>query len=149
MTLRTFYRGALLVPLVGLSLAFVLDRIVGPPDLTPGHALLPDSLTRGLIAYGVLTPWLWIQLGRRPEGELRRLVWRVPLLYVLVGGVLLLGFAAARGWLGALWPEHGGVLALRTLAHLAMGYGYVALVHLALARLLVSGAVQAPVARPS
>ncbi len=72
-----------------------------------------------------------------------------PRTYVLAGGVLLLRFAAARGWLGALWPEHAGVLALRTIAHLVTGYGYVALVHLALARLQVSGAVQAPVARPS
>jgi len=111
MTLPTFYRAALLVSLVGLSLAFVL--------------------------------------GRRPAGELRRLVWRVPLLYVLVSGSLLLGFAALRGWIGALWPEHAGLLALRTVAHLVLGYGYLALVHLALARLQASGGVQSPVARPS
>lgn len=149
MTLRTFYRTALLVPLVGLSVALMLDRLAGPRDPTPGYQLIPDSLTRGLIAYGVVAPWVWIQLGRRSDEEFRQLVWRAPLLYLAVSGALVLGFAALRGWLDELWPERAGVLLLRTVAHLVMGYGYLALVHLALARLQASGAIRPPAARAS
>jgi hypothetical protein len=149
MTTQAFYRAALLGPLLGMSVAFVLDRVAGSRDLTPGHSLMPDSLTRGLVAYAVVAGWLWIQLGRRSEAEFRRQIWQGPLLYLAVSGALVLGFAALRGWLDALWPEHAGVLLLRTTIHLGVGYGYLALVHVALARLRASGTVQAVAPRPS
>ena len=149
MTSQTFYRVALLGPLLGMSIAFVLDRVTGAHDLTPGRSLIPDSLTRGLIAYAVVAGWLWIQLGRRSEADFRQLIWRGPLLYLAVSGALVLGFAALRGWLDALWPERAGVMLLRTVIHLGVGYGYLVLVHVALTRLQAAGAVRVAAPGPS
>lgn len=149
MTLQTFYRAALLGPLAGMSLALALDRLAGPRDLTPEHLIIPDSLTRGIIAYAVVAAWVWVQLGRRPEEAFRPLIWRAPLLYLAASAALVLFFAALRGWLGALWPEQAGVLLLRTVVHLVVAYGYVALLHLALTRLQAAGTIRTPAAKPS
>lgn len=149
MTLQAFYRAALLGPLAGMVVALALDRLAGPRDPTPGHLLIPDSLTRGIIAYAAVAGWLWVQLGRRSEEGFRPLIWRAPLLYLAASAVVFLVFAALRGRLGALWPERAGVLLLRTVVHLAAGYGYLVLVHLALARLRVAGTVPTAAGRPS
>jgi hypothetical protein len=137
---RTFYRAAILGPLAGLAIAALLARPVAA--LPEGWAwVYPTSVIRGLIAYGLLAGWLWIEIGRRPLPELPRLVWWMPLVYVALGWVMMLGLSLLRGATGELWAEHGGVIARRTAVHLLVGYGYVALVHVALRRLRQAGGI--------
>jgi hypothetical protein len=146
MTLRSFYRLALLGPLVGMSLAILLRRLTAPET---GRMLLPGSHARGLVAYLLVGTWLWLELGRRPEPALRPLVWRVPLLYLGATWLLAALLAAAHGWLGALLPERLGLILLRAVVHLVLGYGYLVLVHVALSGLRASGVVPPPAERPS
>jgi hypothetical protein len=149
MTLRSFYRLALLGPLVGMSLAILLRRLTAPETPSPGRMLLPGSLARGLVAYLLVATWLWLELGRRPDPALRPLVWRAPLLYLGATWLLAALLAAAHGWLGALLPERLGLILLRAVVHLVVGYGYLALVHVALGGLRASGVLPPPAERPS
>lgn len=137
MTPERFYRLAILGPALGLVIAAVLARPSG--ELPPGWEwVYPTSITRGLLVYCLLAAWLWIAIGRQPLERFARRVWLVPLLYVALGWVLMLGLALLRGQAGELWSEHAGAILLRTGVHLAVGYGYVALVSVA-AHLLRQG----------
>lgn len=137
---RAFYRAATLGPLAGLAVAAVLARPVAA--LPEGWDwVYPTSITRGLIVYALLAGWLWIEIGRRPPAGVARLVWLMPLAYVALGWLLMVGLSLLRGEAGALWAEQGGAIALRTAVHLVVGYGYVALVHIALDRLRQAGRI--------
>ncbi len=129
-TARAFYRAAALGPFVGLGVAAALDR---PSATLPAgwDWVYPTSITRGLMVYALLAAWLWIEIGRRSIGAIRRLVWWVPPLYVAGGWLLMLGLSLLRGAAGELWAEQGGVILLRTAVHLVVGFGYVALVGVA------------------
>lgn len=129
-TAREFYRAAALGPFLGLVVAAALDR---PSDSLPAgwDWVYPTSTTRGLVVYTLLAAWLWLEIGRRPPADVRRLVWWMPLLYVAGGWLLMLGLSLLRGATGELWAEHGGVILLRTAVHLVVGFGYVALVGVA------------------
>ena len=127
-----------------LQLMESFDRSAGRMDWSGLAGLIADDAV--------------IQIQRSPsrggrtsvgKAEFRRLLWQGPLAYLAVSGAVVLGFAALRGWLDALWPERAGVMLLRTVVHLGVGYGYLALVHLALARLRAAGTVEAVAPRPS
>jgi hypothetical protein len=137
---RAFYRAAILGPLAGLAVAAAVAR---PSSALPAgwDWVYPTSVTRGLIAYALLAVWLWIEIGRRPLSQFRRLVWWMPLLYVALGWLLMLSLSLVRGAAAELWAEHGGAIAVRTAVHLVVGYGYVALVHVALNRLRSAGGI--------
>ena len=136
---RSFYRAAALLPLLGLAIAAVVRRDPAA-DLPPGWDwVYPASITRGVIAYGLLAGWLWIQIGRRPVAEIQPLLWRAPVIYVVLGWGLMLGLALVRGQVSDLWAEHAGAIVLRTLVHLVVGLGYVALAQVALAALRDDG----------
>jgi hypothetical protein len=128
---RRRYRIAATVPLVGLAVASVV-RGSPSPDLPAGwYWLYPDSITRGLLAYTVVLVWLWVQIGRRPQTEIHRLLWLAPLVYVGILWLLLLGPALARGRAAELWEENGRTIVRRTMVHLIIGYACVALLQVA------------------
>jgi hypothetical protein len=137
---RAFYRAASLGPLVGLAIAAALVR---PAAALPAgwDWVYPTSVTRGLMVYALMAVWLWIEIGRRPTADIRRLVWWVPLLFIAVSWLLMLTLTLLRGAAGELWAEYAGAIALRTVVHLVVGYGYVALVHVALNELRRAGGV--------
>ena len=137
---RNFYRAALLGPLTGLAIAAALRRPAQPLS-AEWDWVYPTSVTRGLITYAVLAAWLWIEIGRRPLGDLGRLVWRAPFVYVALTWLLMLSLSLLRGATAELWAEHAGAIALRTAVHLLIGFGYVALIHVALDRLRSAGEV--------
>jgi hypothetical protein len=140
LSIRACYRAATLGPLAGLAVAAALAR---PSAALPAgwDWVYPTSVTRGLIAYALLAVWLWIEIGRRPLPEIRRLVWWAPVLYVALSWVLMLSLTLLRGTAGEVWAEHTGAIALRTAVHLVAGYGYVALVHVVLNRLRSAGEI--------
>jgi hypothetical protein len=140
---RACYRAVALGPLIGLAIAAALAT---PAALPAGWDwVYPTSVTRGLLVYSVLAAWLWIEIGRRPAAEIRRRMWWVPLLYVAFGWLLMFGLALVRGAVAELWAEHAGAIATRTAVHLLIGYGYVALIHVALNRLPAGpGTAEAP-----
>jgi hypothetical protein len=137
---RSFYRAALLGPLAGLAIAGALRRSVQPLS-AEWDWVYPTSVTRGLIAYAVLAGWLWIEIGRRSLEDLGRLVWRAPLVYVALTWLLMLSLSLLRGAAAELLAEHTGAIVLRTAVHLLIGFGYVALIQMALDRLRSAGEV--------
>ena len=128
---RGLYRLAVLVPLVGLTVAAMLQG--RPPEALPAgwDWVYPASITRGLLAYALVAPWLWVEIGRRPMPEVHRLVWLAPLVYVGVLWAMLLIPALLRGRAAELWDEQAGAIVFRTAVHLAIGYACVALLHFA------------------
>lgn len=143
-SVRRFYRIAALLPLAGLAVAAVLHArsAEGLPD--GWDWVYPTSISRSVIAYGILAAWLWVQLDRRPARDIPRLLWRAPVIYVLLGWALMFGLALVRGRVGELWAEHAGAILVRTAVHLVVGLGYVAMVHVALAALRNDGRVTDP-----
>ena len=130
---RALYRAAALGPLIGLGIAAAL---AAPSALPAGWDwVYPTSVTRGLLVYALLAAWLWLEIGRRPPGEIRRLMWWVPLLYVGLGWLLMFGLALVRGAVAELWSEHARAILTRTAVHLLVGYGYVALMQMVFNRL--------------
>lgn len=137
---RAFYRAATLGPLVGLAIAAALVR---PASALPARWdwVYPTSVTRGLMVYALMAVCLWIEIGRRPISDIRRMVWLAPLVYIAFSWLLMLSLTLLRGATGELWAEYAGAIALRTAVHLVVGYGYVALVHVALNGLRRAGEI--------
>ena len=133
MTLRTFYRFALIIPLVGLGTAALLSLFgYGARYYVVGTVAweFPATLLRMLLVYGLLASWLWVQLGRQPAARLTRLVWQAPLL--LVALVVVVDLTIATVSRGGLEPsELVGLLLLTALIVGTIGYAYVGLVMLA------------------
>jgi len=130
MTCRAFYRAAILMPFIGLAVAAAVAR--PSAELPAGWAwVYPTSVTRGLIVYALLAAWLWRRLEGRSAAEVEKAIWWVPVWYVALSGLLLLGLALLRGEAGALTSEHGGAILSRIAVHFAVGYGYLALVRVA------------------
>ena len=127
MTTRAFYRAAVLLPFVGLAIAAALERPSG--ELPPGWEwVYPTSLARGVLVYALLAAGLWARLRHRPTEAIERVLWWIPLVYVAMSGLLMLALALPRGRAGEFWPEQAGAILMRLCVHLAVGYGYVALV---------------------
>ena len=137
MTSRSFFRTAIVGPLLGMVIAAMLDR---PSEPLPAgwEWVYPTSLARAVLVYALLAGWLWIQLDRRTPVEFGRLVWWTPVLFVLLGWSFMLALALLRGSAAELWAEHSGQILLRAAVHLAVGYGYVLLIMVA-RRLLREG----------
>ena len=143
MTTRAFYRSATLLPFVGLAIATAIAR--PSAELPAGWDwVYPNSLARGVMAYAVLAAWLWLRVDRRPVEEIDRVIWLIPLWYVVLGWILMLALSLLRGEVGALLSGHSGAIALRAGVHLAVGYGYILLVRFALERLRRAGHISDP-----
>jgi hypothetical protein len=143
-TLRTFYRLALILPLVGLGLGalrspyYVVGTVVW---------LSPAEFQRILVLYTTLAAWLWVQLGRGPATRWAALLWWAPLQLVALVLLATVVEVAARGaWLGL--AEVGGVLLIQALLLTLSGYAYVLFLMLVRETLQRVGVVPAETAQP-
>jgi hypothetical protein len=132
MRLRTYYTGAILIPLA----VFAAVAAAGGDDgsstlgLVPGatvHWLYPRSAIRELIAYAAVSAWLLWTLNHRTMAEFQQAVWRAPLLLVAIHFLFPLAVVLANGLVRQVAAEHGGRIVLRLLVRLLLGFGYVAL----------------------
>ena len=126
----TFYRCAVWLP-IAVPAAFAV--IVHGLGIRPGTGafqkiaqLLLASLLYGAVPYTPLALWASWWIGGKDEAQIRRLMFKAPLLMaaVFVPVALLAGFAA-----GAVEP-FAAVAVLGALAAIVLGYAYVALVML-------------------
>lgn len=129
MSVQTHYRLFLWVPIL-LPVAIVAGtRAVG---ISVASAPLPFevlaySLIYGGIPYAALATWASWWIGGRTEAEIRRLMFKAPLLLiaVMIPAELILGLVV-----GALQP-FAALAALSVAVILPLGYGYVGLALLA------------------
>lgn len=145
MSVQSYYRGALLLPLVVPALFSALlllgDRL--PPGLAGITFLLYWSLLIGGIPYLVFAGGFLLWARGRSEREVRRGILLSPLVYAPLLMICLFGFVAVDGTLGngaqGLWMLGAfGVL---------FGYGYVLLAELG--RVLIRPGTPAPAASPA
>ena len=122
---HTFYRLAVWLP---LALPVVVALIVHGLDLAVPRGRLQDiveillySLVYGGIPYGALALWATWWIGGRREQDIKRLMYRAPLLMaaVFVPVALITGFIV-----GAPGP-FAAVAVLGALVSIAVGYVYV------------------------
>jgi hypothetical protein len=144
MRLQSFYRLALVLPLIGLALAAAVKA--GAPADSPALAhggratwMYPPFAVRGLLAYGVMMIWLNRELGRRSPKAFESLLWVAPVVYTGLSAVLLGALVLLHGEMADFVEEHRGWIGLRLATHLIIGYAYLGLVILARNQLRASG----------
>ena len=124
MSIHAFYRVCIWLPIL-VPAAVVVAALAFDLRLSAsivGEVLL-YSLVYGGIPYAMLAAWATWWIGGRPESEIRRLMFRAPLLMValFVPVAVLVGVAV-----GAPQPFLG-VAGLGAAVILPLGYGYVGL----------------------
>src|SRR4051812_1694192 len=131
--LHLFYRGAVLLPLLGLALAAAVRWSVASPEAPPAFGgksiwIYPPSLIRGLMAYGLLIVWLYWHPRHRPVPDYESYLWQAPLIYTAVSGTVLGVLVLSHGQADVFMNEHGQWMGVRLAVEVVVGYGYVALV---------------------
>src|SRR5215467_11897901 len=91
------YRLGIWLPLLVPASIAVLRGAGVPVDWLPFSGLLLASLLYGGVPYAALALWATWWVGRRPEGEIRRLMLRAPLLMVAVFVPMALTAGLAAG----------------------------------------------------
>ncbi|MGH7650719.1 MAG: hypothetical protein ACREMS_02650 [Gemmatimonadaceae bacterium] len=134
-SIRRFYRLAMLIPLVVTAVTLIGWDVFGQAIYPPLDALqivLGIFGLFGALPYCVLALWAWHWMKNKSEREIRRLVLLMPLLLagLCVPIALIIGIAS-RGdeWDTIFWIG-GLVLAYAVPASLILGYAYVALAFL-------------------
>jgi hypothetical protein len=132
MRLRTYYICAILIPLAVFAAVAAAGGDDGSPTLGLGpgatvHWLYPRSAVRELVAYAAVALWLLWTLHHRALPDFQRVVWRAPVLLVIIHILFPLGVVLANGRAGTLVAEQGGRIVLRLLVRLLVGFGYVGL----------------------
>ena len=139
---RTFYRGALALPLVLPWIAVPMGWWVGGWMAWVSHVLVLSLLVGG-VPYLLALPLLWQRIGRArtPAGQ-RRVVYTAPLICApLMGVAWVLVYGLSEGWgpvdvpVASRLGELAMSLATVSAYVLVLGYGYAmltqALFHLA------------------
>jgi hypothetical protein len=128
MRAETQYRLFIWLP---LALPALVALFVTGLDLRPTSGIVRGfiqlqlvSLVYGGLVYAPLALWATWWVGGRSEREVRRLMFRAPLLMAAVYAVLALLFGLVVGQLRVF----AGVALLGVLASVVLGYCYVALV---------------------
>jgi hypothetical protein len=133
MRLRTYYTCAILAPLAVLATVAAAGGDSGSLTLGVGPGgtvrwLYPRSAVRDLLAASVVCSWVLWELYRRPWAKFQEALWRAPVCMVVL---LTLGPTAVvlvNGLARRMLSEQGGLIALRVLVRIIMGFGYVGLV---------------------
>lgn len=123
MTVTTFYRLCVWMPVVIPAVLIVLIRTLGLGDLGVAVEMVAYSLLYGGIPYIALALWATWWIGGQPEPEIRRMMFRAPLLMLAVFVPLALFVGVV---VGALVP-FAAVAALGGVVILLLGYAYVGL----------------------
>jgi hypothetical protein len=122
MSIATVYRFSIwlpiLVPATVIAVARAFDRPLAQGVL---WEVLAYSLLYGGLPYAALAIWATWWIGGRPESEIRRLMFRAPLLMAAVFVPLALGVGVAVGQLGPFIA----VAIYGLLIILPLGYAYV------------------------
>src|SRR4051794_5113751 len=109
MTIQSFYRVCLWLPLALPAAATVLVRVVGVRalgwPLDDAFSILVYSFLYGGVPYALLALWATWWIGKRPEREIERLVVRAP--WLMAGACIGLSVIA-----GVWVRELGMVLAV-------------------------------------
>jgi hypothetical protein len=130
MTLHTFYRLALRLPLlVPATVALVVHGLDLSVASAPAGKLVQLLLVSGIyggIPYALLAVWATFWLGDRTEASIRRMALLAPVFMVAVW----LPFAAAIGLLYGRFDTFAGLAALGVVLIVPLGYAYVAAVFL-------------------
>lgn len=127
MSVHTFYRLALLLPLAVPGIALLLASTLGRPATQAGDLLfelLIYSVVYGGVPYVLAAVAAAIWIDHRPEEEIRRLARRSPFGVIALWSLLVTYVAIRAGSLVMLF----GLLALGGSAIIALGYAYVAIV---------------------
>ena len=124
---------AILVPLVCLALVAGLggysSRHVS--ELPSGGVvewIYPRSAIREVVVYAGAALWLLWGLRRRTPSDFQRTLWRAPVITAIANFLLPAPFVLAHGMVRDLFAEQAGLMALRFLARIFVGYGYLVLV---------------------
>jgi len=124
MSIYAIYRICIWLPIIVPAVLIVVVNAFGL-RLAAGVVgeMIAYSLIWGGLPYAALALWATWWVGGRPEAQIRRLMFRAPLLMVamFVPLALLLGLVA-----GALGP-FVGVAVLGTAVIMLLGYAYVGL----------------------
>jgi len=124
MSIYTIYRACIWLPIVVPAVLILIVTMFGL-RLSAGVVgeMIAYSLIWGGLPYTVLAAWATWWVGGRPEAEIRRLMFRAPLL--MVGVFVPLALATGLG-VGALGP-FSGVALLGAVVIVLLGYSYVLL----------------------
>ncbi len=146
MTPRTYFRLALLAPLVFPYGAIALSATMQPLTAQP---LLALALGFGGLGYAALAALLWVRLGKlETTRQMVRLSWCAPVLFIpmhAVGWLLWYGMGGA-----VAFTLHGvfGPLLMFVVYILLVGYLFVAATNLGFQLLRWWGVVVEPVPSP-
>ena len=124
MSIYTIYRACIWLPIV-VPVAVVLVTAAFGLPMAAGVVTeaFVYSLLWGGLPYAVLAAWATWWVGGRPEAQIRRLMFRAPLLMVAVFVPVALAMGLVVGALGLF----AAVAGLGAVLILLLGYGYVAL----------------------
>jgi hypothetical protein len=127
LTIQTFYRLAVWLPLALPGVAAVVRAAFGPsvfPEpLKPIVGWLLGSLVYGGIPYALLALWATVRMGRLDEPEIRRLMFRAP--FLMIGMFTLVWFVAG---LSVGQPQFILLGPLAAFLIIPAGYGYMGFV---------------------
>jgi hypothetical protein len=121
-TVQTFYRCSVLLPLIAPALIMIAKEGFGiRPSMLPFGEVLLLSGIYGAVPYAVIALWgLW-WIDSRPERQIRRRALQAP-LWMLVAWIVC---AAILGVLSRQLAVFLGLAGLGAVMILTLGYGYV------------------------
>jgi hypothetical protein len=141
MSIRSYYRWALALPLLVPALAWPLTLFNPLPDgLAVVAMFLYWSVLIGGIPYVLFAAGFLLWMRGRPDHRVRTAVYVAPLVYAVWLAVCLAVFLAVDGTLASSRESFGMI----TVCGLVFGYGYVGLAELGRALLRPGGAPAAP-----
>ena len=124
MSARTIYRVCIWLPIaIPIALIAAVNAFDWRHDVGTLGQLIAYSLVYGGLPYLGLAIWATWWVGQRPESQIRRLMFRAPLLMVAIFATLALVVGVAVGGL----EQWAAVALLGGVVTLFLGYGYVAL----------------------
>ena len=122
MSMYTIYRTCIWLPIIVPSVLILVVNALGL-RLAAGVVgeLIAYSLIWGGLPYAALALWATWWVGGRPEAQIRRLMFRAPLLMVAV----FVPFARLLGLVAGALGQFVGVALLGAAVIMVLGYAYV------------------------
>jgi hypothetical protein len=129
---RVVYTMGIVVPLVALALVAALggessQRVSELPNGGILEWIFPRSAIREVVVYAGVVLWLLREIRRRTPDDFRRTLWRAPVIVAIANVLLAAPFVLVNGSVRELLAEQAGLVGLRFLVRLLVGYGYVSL----------------------
>ena len=139
MSPTTFYRAAVVTPLVVFGVPVLVNRLgaswFGGVGTTYGQ-LSAVSMYFGGIPYTAIAAWAWWWIGGKTEAAIRRLMWRTPPLMTAAFLLMMIPWGLLAHSLDAWWS----LSAIGAVMCLGLGYGWV--LATVIARRILSGIIR-------